>query len=174
VPPPVSLPTLLPGPDGYGVLPPGRWTCSRAEFEVLFLKAGGVTRAPLFADLDIYAEQQARHGLVVTSYWIGGSVVSNKPRPGDIDFTAVIDGSASTPDASHQDWLNPGPRWKHHAHPDIGKFLRVDGYAIVKVPDTHPLLADYYGLRGEWDDWWQRSRATGAALTKGYVEVVDW
>jgi hypothetical protein len=133
-----------------------------------------VTRKRLFDDLDDYAEQQARHGLVVLSYWIGGSVVSDKGRPGDIDVTAVIDGPASRPDAGVGDWLNPGRTWQQNIHPDVGKLLRVDGYAIVKQPDTHPRLADYYRLRGQWDDWWQRSRATGASLTKGYVEVVDW
>jgi hypothetical protein len=64
--------------------------------------------------------------------------------------------------------------WQHKIHPDVGKLLRVDGFAIVKAPDSHPGIEDYYRLRGYWDDWWQRSRTTGAALTKGYVEVVDW
>jgi hypothetical protein len=59
----------------------------------------------LLNDLDTYADQQARHGLVVSSYWIGGSFVSGKNRPGDLDFTAVIDGSASSPDpAALSDW----------------------------------------------------------------------
>ena len=91
-----------------------------------------MTRKRLFDDLDDYAEQQARHGLVVLSYWIGGSVVSDKGRPGDIDVTAVIDGPASRPDAGVGDWLNPGRTWQQNIHPDVGKLLRVDGYAIVK------------------------------------------
>jgi hypothetical protein len=64
--------------------------------------------------------------------------VTGKRRPGDIDVTAVIDGPASTPDAGATDWLSPGPTWQHNVHPDIGELLRVDGFAIVKVPDSHP------------------------------------
>jgi len=52
-------------------------------------------RQSLVDDLDTYWDQQTRHGLVVTSYWIGGSFVSDKDQPGDIDFTAVIDGGSS-------------------------------------------------------------------------------
>lgn len=168
------LPSLVAGPDGHAVLPPGRWTCSRADVEAVFLRAHRATRQRLLDDLDIYAEQQARHGLVVMSYWIAGSVVSDKRRPGDIDFTAVIDGPASTPDFSARAWLSPGRTWQHNVHPDIGKLLRVDAYAVVKYADTDPRIGVYHRLRGSWDDWWQRSRATGQALTKGYVEVVDW
>lgn len=131
-------------------------------------------RKRLFDDLDVYAEQQALHGLVVSSYWIGGSVVSDKRLPNDIDVTAVVDGPASTPDPAAAAWLSPGSTWKHNIHPDIGKLLRIDGFAMVKVPDSHPAIGDYHRLRGYWDDWWQRSRASGEALTKGYVEVVDW
>ena len=53
------------------------------------------SRAPLFAltwicrrklieDLDVYADQQKKNGLVVTSYWLAGSFVSSKTSPGDI------------------------------------------------------------------------------------------
>ena len=170
----VPLPPLQPGPEHRRSLPPGRWSCTRAEFEKVFLRPDRATRQRLIDDLDVFAGQQAKHGLVVSAYWIGGSFVTGKLHPGDIDFTAVIDGTASTPDAGAGDWLNPGKRWQHQVHRDIGRLLLVDAYALVKLPDAHPRNPDYHRLRGQWDDWWQRSRATGEALARGYVEVVDW
>jgi hypothetical protein len=170
----VVLPALVPGPDGHDVLPPGRWTCTRAEFESVFVRPDIGVRRKLIEDLDVYAEQQLKNGLVVTSYWLAGSFVSSKTFPGDIDVTAVIDGSASTPSAGAHDWMTPKDRWKHHIHPDVGRLLLVDGYSITKVPDTHHGLDDYHRLRGYWDDWWQRCRVTGAKLARGYAEVVDW
>jgi hypothetical protein len=169
-----SLPSLIPGADGYMVPPPGRWTCSRAQFEAAFVQGGRPIRQRLVDDLDTYWDQQTRHGLAVLSYWIGGSFVSDKAQPGDIDVTAVIDGGASSPDKTAQDWINPRDKWKHQVHSDVGRLLLLDGFAVVKYPDGSPLIADYYRLRGHWDDWWQRSRASGQALTRGYVEVVDW
>src|SRR5271166_1886234 len=83
-----SLPPLNPGPDGYSVPPPGRWSCSRQQFEAEFVDGKNPIRRRLVDDLDAYWDQQTRHGLVVSSYWIGGSFVSDKDQPGDIDFTA--------------------------------------------------------------------------------------
>jgi hypothetical protein len=169
------LPAMEPGPDGYPVLPPGRYTCTRRQFENRFVKGHDPRRRALVADVDAYADQQARHGLVVSSYWIAGSFVSGKDRPGDVDFTAVIDGPASSPDpVALSDFTNPRDHWAHHIHPDVGRLLKLDAFGIVKLPDGHPQQRVYYELRGYWDDWWQRSRATGQALARGYVEVVDW
>lgn len=169
------LPTMEPGADGYPVLPPGRHTCSRRQFENRFVKGLDPVRRELVDDLDQYAEQQARHGLVISTYWIGGSFVSGKAHPGDLDFTAVIDGAASSPDpAALSDWTNPRNHWALHVHPDVGRLLRLDAFGIVKYPDGDPRIHVYHQARGYWDDWWQRSRASGQALARGYVEVVDW
>jgi hypothetical protein len=169
------LPPLRPGPDGYPVLPPGRYSCTRRQFENRFVKGKDPIRRALVEDLDTYWDQQSRHGLVVLAYWIGGSFVSGKDRPADIDFTAVIDGRSSSPDCSALlDWTNPAKKWAHQTHPEVGRFLQVDAYGFVKYPDGHPRMDDYHRTRGYWDDWWQRSRATGEALARGYVEVVGW
>ncbi len=170
----VVLPALIPGPDGHDVPPPGRWTCTRSEFESTFVRPDIDVRRKLIEDLDVYADQQKKNGLVVTSYWLAGSFVSSKTSPGDIDVTAVIDGSASMPTPGARDWMTPKNRWKHTIHPDVGRLLLVDGYSITKVPDSHHGLDDYHRLRGYWDDWWQRCRVTGAKLARGYAEVVDW
>ncbi|WP_435405283.1 DUF6932 family protein [Mycolicibacterium hippocampi] len=168
------LPSLQPGPDGYSVLPPARYTCTRRQFERKFVR-GNRFREELVEDLDIYRRQQAKRGLVVSAYWVGGSFVSDKDQPGDIDFTALIDGAASTPDpAAIRDWTNPGKKWARQIHPDVGRLLRLDAYGIVKYPDGDPRLQSYHELRGYWDDWWQRSRKTGQSLSRGYLEVVDW
>lgn len=170
-----SLPPLAPGADGHAVLPPGRWSCSRSDFESVFLVGRSAVRQDLVDDLDTLWEQQTRHGLVVLAYWIGGSFVSDKPYPGDIDIAAIIDGPSSSPDPSAlSDWVNPGRRWKSQVHPEVGRLLNVDAFGLVKYADSHPRISDYHQLRGYWDDWWQRSRTTGEALSRGYVEVVSW
>lgn len=169
------LPALIRGPEGHDVLPPGRWTCTRSEFEAVFVRRPdeGVRRKRI-EDLDLYADLQKRKGIAVTSYWIAGSYVSTKTTPGDIDITAVIDGAASNPTSGANDWITPKARWQHQIHPEAGRLLKVDGYSITKVVDSHPGADDYYRLRGYWDDWWQRCRITGSKLARGYVEVVDW
>ncbi|GAJ83640.1 hypothetical protein NBRGN_065_00360 [Nocardia brasiliensis NBRC 14402] len=170
------LPDLVAGAEGYSVLPPGRWTCTRDEFRQQFVNnlPDSTRRKQLTEDLDEYRRQQQACGLVVMSYWIDGSFATAKLNPGDIDITAIVDGSASQFTPAARDWLNPGPRWKSLAHPNVGRTLLVDGYSVVKLPDQHPEAWVYHMLRGKWDDFWQRCRATGEATSKGYVEVMPW
>ncbi|WP_157788855.1 DUF6932 family protein [Rhodococcus rhodochrous] len=169
----VTIPDFVAGPDGYSVLPPGRWTCTTDDFKARFVQ--GLPDAPrrkqIIEDLEEYQRQQQACGLVVTSYWIDGSFTSAKLNPGDIDVTAIIDGAASSPTGNAHHWINPGSQWKSIPHPDVGRTLLVDGFAVVKVPDGHPAMSDYQQMRGYWDDWWQRCRGTGEAESKGYVEV---
>lgn len=169
-----ELPDFIEGPDGYGVLPHGRYTCSFDMFAHRFVHCRSVDnarRSQILSDFLEYRDQQIRCGITVTSYWIDGSFTSDKLDPGDIDIVAVVDGTASTPVEDYHDWLNPRDRWKTLPHPRVGRTLLVDGFAVVKVPDEHPACHNYLQMRGYWDDFWQRSRATGEQESKGYVEV---
>lgn len=156
------------------MLPRGRYTCSFDVFARRFVHNRTVDKArrnQILDDFVAYREQQLRCGIVVTSYWVDGSFTSDKLDPGDIDITAIVDGTGSTPVDDYDDWLNPRDKWKTLPHPRVGRTLLVDGYAVVKMPDNHPECEVYQRMRGYWDDWWQRSRATGEQETKGYVEV---
>lgn len=169
-----GLPDFIDGADGYRVLPPGRHPCSLDDFADRFAHertTDRVRRQLILDDFLTFRDQQLRCGLAIISYWIDGSFTSDKIDPGDIDITTVVDGPASAPIDDFADWLNPKDRWKTLPHPRVGRTLLVDGYAVVKVPDNHPTCADYLRTRGYWDDWWQRSRATGEVERKGFVEV---
>ncbi|WP_216911295.1 DUF6932 family protein [Nocardia noduli] len=170
------LPDFVDGHDGYQVLPPGRWPCTAEEFEKRFVSGlpDEPRRRQIFEDVEEYQRQQARRGLTILSYWIDGSFTSAKLNPGDIDVTAVVDGATSQPTSDWKDWFDPTDRWKSVVHPDVGRPLLVDGFGIMKLPDSHPAHRDYLLTRGYWDDWWQRCRGTGAATSKGYVEVKPW
>ncbi|MFR9751348.1 DUF6932 family protein [Nocardia sp. 004] len=172
----VSIPDYIEGFDGYEVLPPGRYTCNRDEFKERFVQnlPDSERRMQIFEDLEEYQKQQLACGLIVISYWIDGSFTTNKLNPSDIDITAIIDGAASSPTPVADDWINPADCWKNNAHPSVGRTLLVDGYGVVKLPDTHPDVKKYHELRGYWDDWWQRCRGTNEATRKGYVEVKPW
>jgi hypothetical protein len=62
-----ALPGFVPGMDGYEVLPRGRHSCTRAEFETQFVH--GLPDSPrrelIYADFLALAGAQAAHGLVV-------------------------------------------------------------------------------------------------------------
>ncbi|GAA3816412.1 hypothetical protein GCM10022273_28960 [Cellulomonas soli] len=175
----MSLPTLVPGADGYPVLPRGRYTVTMSDVRDNFVvaRSDGAWRGQLMDDLERYIELLDRLGLALDSVWLDGSFISGKVTPGDIDCSPVIDAARSAPDPSitadlNDMWIAPRNRWKHEPVPGIGRTLNLDIYGIVKVPDAHPGHGTYAALRGHWDDWWQRSRATGETLAKGYVEVV--
>ncbi|WJJ11496.1 hypothetical protein P9990_23545 [Prescottella equi] len=168
------LPDFIAGVDGYEVLPTGRWTCTEQCFIDRFVTdlPDSQRRKEIFDDFTQYRAMQAQAGLVVISYWIDGSFTSGKLNPGDIDVTAVIDGENSAPKPGYEDWMTPMDKWKSLVHPEVGRTLLVDGYSIVKTPDSHPNISAYHQMRGYWDDFWQRSRGTGEAASKGYVEVM--
>lgn len=172
----MRIPDFVDGHDGYGILPPGRHTCTAQEFEDRFVSGlpDEPRRRQIFQDLEEYQVQQSRRGLSVISYWIDGSFTSAKLNPGDIDITAVVDSGTSQPAPDWQDWFSPGDHWKVNIHPEVQRPLLVDGFGILKVPDEHPAAREYLELRGYWDDWWQRCRGTGPATSKGYVEVKPW
>lgn len=174
----MTIPEFVPGADGYRVLPPGRHTCTQDEFRERFVDGlpDYACRKQIYDDLEEYQRQQKLNGLVVISYWIDGSFTSEKLNPGDIDITAIIDGSKSSPTQDGLDsWINPRDTWKAIPHPSVGRPLLIDGFGLVKVPDGTQEHQMYLFLRGYWDDWWQRCRATNNVESKGYVEVrVPW
>lgn len=168
----MSLPGFIDGPDGLKVLPPGRHSCTVAEVHACFVagRPDEAHRQRLFDDWQAFWDQQLAHKLAVIAHWVDGSFTSDKVMPNDIDFSSLIDGTVM-PKAGYESWLSPGPTWKTCTAPIVNRLLLVDAYAVVKVPDAAPDAQHWLAARGKWDDWWQRSRVTGEALAKGYLEV---
>lgn len=121
----------------------------------------------------------------IRSIWIGGSFLTKKPSPGDIDATVLVDGAtinqliqARDPRASFLDQAVLREFLKQNA-------LRIDAYFLPWNPliTGNPSQATdvYNQQRGYWDDWWQRQRQgrktdnpdlTWTAPRQGYLEVI--
>ncbi|MGC4903100.1 DUF6932 family protein [Micromonospora echinospora] len=115
--------------------------------------------------------------------WLGGSFVTAKLDPGDLDVTWLWDADA-------WDQLDP------YAQQELAPFasgqagaanhrLRLDSYVIFwrghAMPNLSVIQVDpYFSSRGYWDDWWMRARSGSkedppkledANLRRGYLEV---
>lgn len=167
------VPALIPGAEGYDVLPPGRHTITLSEVLDNFIlgRPDELVRRALWQDFEDFRAGQLAHGIRPIAYWIDGSFSSGKEGPSDIDFTTIVDGPGSQPTGPFQTFLNVGPAWQANAHPVLGRTLKLDAYAVVKVADGAADQAIYQQTRGYWDDWWQRERSTGEVEAKGYLEV---
>lgn len=168
------VPALVDGADGYRVLPVGRYTVPMSDVSRHFIEGrpDQEHRARLWRDFEEFTRGQLKSGLKALSFWLDGSFISGKSYPNDIDFTTIVDGLASQPIGLYDSYLNCGPAWQKKPHPELGRTLAIDAYAIVKGSDGDPAHAAYLSGRGYWDDWWQRSRATSEELSKGYLEVL--
>lgn len=186
------------GNDGF--LPPGRYRVGPEGAEGLLVGDGifndSETRSRLWTGLESYLsrffELEDRHGEAVEgiplvhAVWLGGSYVSTKVNPQNIDLTVLIDDRT----ASAMKGL-PGTRWLVDAfkrESRLAEFgvspLLVRYRPIVSVFRAERLDAEdqaYLRERGAWDDWWQRCRSSGvdkseptiesAAPRRGYLEV---
>jgi len=118
----------------------------------------------------------------IRSIWIGGSFLTEKPSPGDIDATVLVDGATINQLIQAKD-----PRVFYLDPPVLRKFLkqnalRIDAYFLTWNPSiTGNPSSVYYQERGYWDDWWQRQRQgrkkdnpdiTWTVPRQGYLEVM--
>ncbi|UDY36283.1 hypothetical protein LH044_01820 [Dermatobacter hominis] len=125
---------------------------------------------------------------LATHAWLGGSFISPKVDPDDIDVTYLLDGKVyDTLSATKQGKVKrlsarqgSVSALRHH------KGLRVDCFTFVTRLVAMPWgsldadEADYFSKRGLWDDWWQRERSGpkgsdpvehDAVPRRGYLEV---
>lgn len=181
---------------GTGFLPPGRYSCTRAEAYAFLVTnprfSSSSTRQKLWDSLQtflsefVYLEEQYKDvlpGRLLDRVWIAGSFVSAKVDPRNTDVTLVLHEDAmhavrGKPGAgilreSRDHWLN-----KYSVSPVTLK------YRPVASPFQNQGLTQedwkYYQDRGSWDDWWQRTRDSGprrspdlttAVPRRGYLEV---
>ncbi|MBM7089848.1 hypothetical protein JTP67_15145 [Streptomyces sp. S12] len=184
-----------------GFPPPGRHSVTFGEAEALLVTApefqSSATRQTLWAGLLDYLERflalEDAHAHVMDGYplvhrlWLGGSFVSTKPDPRNINATVLIDVRAERAVRGR-----PGSKWLTTAFQSRDKMLRTFGVSPVRVgyqPVGHVFRPErfsaeertYFMERGVWDDWWQRCRLPGqtdrspsresAAPARGYLEV---
>ncbi|KUL27189.1 DUF6932 family protein [Streptomyces regalis] len=192
---------MLPSFAANGFPPLGRYSVSFDEAEATLVSApdfrDSVTRTELWDGLQGYLERfftledkyaDILDGLtLVHRLWLGGSFVSAKLDPGNIDTTLLIDMRAERAVRG-----KPGSKWLTSAFKSRDSVKGKFGVSPVRVgyqPVSHvfqpermtPEERTYFMERGVWDDWWQRCRLSdpadrspsegSAAPARGYLEV---
>ncbi|MFH8620556.1 DUF6932 family protein [Streptomyces vietnamensis] len=168
-----------------GFLPPGRYGASLEDlYAELVADRGSITRQDIWAE---WAQHRAVMEAIagdITRIWIGGSFVSGKVDPSDVDVTYFLraeaydrldrEALADLDDLTLRAWC-------------VERGMRVDAL-LVRLPDRMPVtemlpsLLDEASSRsfrdmGLYDEVWQCVRDTAAngapaALRRGYVEVL--
>lgn len=163
-------------------LPVGRHRCTRDELDAFF--STDAARRSLLEEFDHATDAlQAIVGTVCAA-WVGGSLVSSKIDPQDIDVVYVVEDTLID-EARAANPLNER-RLQAFAN-GVGlknAGLRVDSYLLTWRPNPEPVARDnsdisYQKFRGYWDDFWQRTRSgedprvrADALPRRGYLEVV--
>ncbi|WP_159622712.1 DUF6932 family protein [Ruania rhizosphaerae] len=181
---------------------PGRtrlsWYQAKEELVEAERFVGSETRSTLWEGLEQYVarflaieeEHQDRlAGRPLVHYlWLGGSFVSAKHDPRNIDATVCVDGPA-------KDALKGVPRGASQVNKlfsrervleELGvspiELLYRPVRSVFRLDELGSPELDYLRQRGGWDDWWQRCRMEGEDSTpeptvesappkRGYVEV---
>jgi len=179
---------VIPPLAASGALPRGRYPATAAEVEAAFVTdprwSTSTTRQNIWADWQRITAQ-ARKIVPVAAAWIGGSFLTNKVDPDDLDVTYIIDSrlTAAVTKPLHRGFLSLLAQG--HALRNTNG-ARLDTFTIDWVPDPDatgvvPGFDDYARSRGYWDDLWQRKltgpkaapRVPSDALPRrGYLEVI--
>lgn len=170
---------MIPAFDSDGFLPPGRFPATITEVQAQFVTTP--RREKVWADFLDVTSVLLSTGEPVCAAWIGGSFLSTKPDPGDVDVVYWIrqDVLASPPDDLR---YILGDLTTHRVRRDG---FDVDTYILPWVPflELDPSkwsreYIEYQRGRGYWDDFWMRRRAADpkAELNtyprRGYLEVI--
>ncbi|MGW4875855.1 DUF6932 family protein [Streptomyces sp. NPDC004262] len=192
---------MLPSFTATGFLPLGRYSVSFDEAESMLVSAPefgeSTTRTELWDGLHDYLDPfltleetcaAALDGIpLIHSLWLGGSFVSTKVDPANIDVTVLIDTRAERTVRG-----KPGSKWLTTAFQSRARMrekfgvspLRIGYQPVARIFEPERFTADertYFTQRGVWDDWWQRCRLPdtndrspseeSAAPARGYLEV---
>lgn len=154
----------IPDFNDLGVLPVGRHRCRPDDLRrVLVTPFFGSNRQVIYEEWRSHRAALRTIGSVLFQ-WIGGTFVTNKTNPGDIDVVTFVDGVA-------YDRL---PRWKRDVLEELcnGKgdksYSRVDAALAFMYPTGDRRHSMYLEDREYWDGKWGRSRTS---VVKGYLEV---
>lgn len=184
----------------YSPLTSGRPSITMAEAELLLVNdsqfAGSTTRGEiwtklleylgLFVALEVKFKNELRGDSLLSHMWLGGSFVSDKTDPRNLDLTLFVDVVARNkikglPGAGTLTKLISMSR-----DSALRKYLVspifVNYHKVPHLFDRSQFTTDeaeYFLERGRWDDWWQRVR-TGSdpaptfescSPRRGYLEV---
>lgn len=189
--------------DSYTAPPPGRARMTLTEVRTEWVDSlpNSTTRQDIWQKFEEYLrrfaeieEKAIASGLlapeeeIVKFLWLGGSFISDKVSPCNIDATIFLDGvtveklkgkrgSGWISQAFSRDKLDKSPKFSGITP------IRVDYFPVISVfqlDSLHSQQRDYLLKRGAWDEWWQRLRdketleptESSAATRRGYIEVV--
>lgn len=146
-------PLLSASPDAR--LPHGRHVCSIEEVQREFVQAPrfalSTRREAVWNDFLMLIQLLKRRKVDVPAAFIGGTFVTGKIDPDDVDGSLIIDATS----IRDSDTLGIIDRIVSNAK---SKGLQVDGFIILwdAQPDESQVSRTYLESRGKWDDWWQR------------------
>ena len=160
----------IPAFEPSGFLPAGRHPASPAE-----------VHASLVAPFPSSAHRPAIHAwwnrhlaslrwlAHVTRQWIGGSFVSEKLEPADIDVCTFMDGpSVDALPPEQQDIISFMTSGKV-----AQGFWHCDSYPVLEYPPAHPNHAAFLAAVTYWHQWWGQTRpdSSGVQIARGYLEI---
>ena len=156
--------------DEAGYLPEGRHEATADEVrEALVDQFPQSETRPMIHEGWRRHYQALEHLVPVEKQWIGGSFVSAKVDPSDIDICSFIDGPTyderPEPVRDLVDYMT--------AHKITQAFWTCDSYPVVVYPEGSPGHDAYKAAVEYWHGWWGKTRADadGNQRLRGYLEV---
>lgn len=171
----------IPGLTSEGDLPRGRFCASVDDVHQRFVTdgvyAGSTTREQVWSDFMDLVDLIRRLRVRVPAAFLGGSFVTSKMDPSDVDAALIFDASRITSPPTFAQ-VN-----KVVTEAKVVNGLQVDAFLIPWHPDgtLDGGRPDYLRERGKWDDFWQRKVAKAdryppqrshSMPVRGYVEVI--
>lgn len=183
-----------------GHLPLGRYNVTLEQVEDRFVSdpafADSRTRLECWLGLQSYIglwgliEKKAAAVLadrrLLKTMWLGGSFISAKPNPNNVDLTLFLDGdlllecskvgiNSQISKLSHRD----GMLQRFRVSPTIVRYRFAHSpwdmfNAKRQLGAYEPEHFSYVGLRGCFDDWWCRIRPEGEDKTSPSLETGGW
>ena len=172
----MAIPPLL----DTGFLAQGRHTCTVEEFHDSFVAdqrfENSTVRPTIWASW--VEAQSVLHSLVPTyAAWVGGSFVSAKVDPDDMDSVFIVDDHAlqkiEDGELKHLVMMFArGGEFHKPAGRALDTFL-LPWTAILASGALTPVSQEnYYNLRGYWDDFWQRIRSGSKLSPPTFLDAV--
>lgn len=155
-------------PNGY--LCPARHVATAADMQTSFVApfTTSASRAPLMARWESHA-RVLNWLIAVAAHWVGGSFVSSKVDPADIDTVAHCDGPTFDALPEEQRALILYMCAGRAARPYWG----LDSFAVFHYPPGHANRPMFEAAIAYWDDLWCHTRedAAGNKHPRGYLEI---
>lgn len=149
--------------DQYGYIAPYEPIPTElATFERVFVQDFPQSTTRLFL-FDRYLEYNARLSEFLPDYtqWIGGSFVSRKLNPNDIDVLTFVDSELFD---KNEQVISELKQWRFQ-RPKL-----VDGFFVRVYPQDHQLYSHSEGDRVQWLFDWSRT-ITDPRRNKGFIEL---